>query len=148
MAMVAVGERRALAKAMPNLRPAGDLSGHYSPEFAINGDKLLRYNISYLGGKSDRQALYRWNNVRYDEKGDALNGRMMDNDINQLIDALLKSRPASAGFISPARRARLLHQWCRWIFPSEYPPRWAVARPALGDNAPLLEAHDVLYIRR
>ncbi|MEL1998830.1 hypothetical protein V9Y59_19840, partial [Klebsiella pneumoniae] len=41
-----------------SLRPAGgSFWSLLSPEFAINGDKLLRYNISYLGGKSDRQAL-------------------------------------------------------------------------------------------
>lgn len=58
MAMVAVGERLALAKAMPNPKASrGSFWSLLSPEFAINGDILLRYNISYLGDKSDRQAL-------------------------------------------------------------------------------------------
>ncbi len=50
------------------------------------------YDITYLiwEARATGKRFYRWNNVRYDEKGDALNGRMMDNDINQLIDALLK----------------------------------------------------------
>ena len=37
----------------------------------------------------------------------------MDNDINQLIDALLKKQTSLGGFISPARRARLLSRW--WV---------------------------------
>ncbi len=51
------------------------------------------YDITYLiwEARATGKRFYRWNNVRYDEKGDALNGRMMDNDINQLIDALLKA---------------------------------------------------------
>ncbi len=51
------------------------------------------YDITYLiwEARATGKRFYRWNNVRYDEKGDALNGRMMDNDINQLIDALLKN---------------------------------------------------------
>ncbi|VFS38418.1 Uncharacterised protein [Serratia liquefaciens] len=77
------------------------------------------YDITYLirETRATGKRFYRWNNVRYDEKGDALNGRMMDNDINQLIDALLKKQTSLGGVISPARRARLLHQRCRWIFP-------------------------------
>ncbi len=52
------------------------------------------YDITYLiwETRATGKRFYRWNNVRYDEKGDALNGRMMDNDINQLIDALLKKQ--------------------------------------------------------
>ncbi len=77
------------------------------------------YDITYLiwEARATGKRFYRWNNVRYDEKGDALNGRMMDNDINQLIDALLKKQTSLGRFISPARRARLLSRWCRWIFP-------------------------------
>ncbi|PLN32888.1 AraC family transcriptional regulator, partial [Klebsiella pneumoniae] len=39
------------------------------------------YDITYLiwEARATGKRFYRWNNVRYDEKGDALNGRMMDN---------------------------------------------------------------------
>jgi hypothetical protein len=68
------------------------------------------YDITYLIWEASvtGKRFYRWKNVRYDERGDALNGRMMDNDINQLIDSFLKSRMVSAGSILPARCARLL----------------------------------------
>ncbi len=50
------------------------------------------YDITYLIWEASvtGKRFYRWKNVRYDERGDALNGRMMDNDINQLIDSFLK----------------------------------------------------------
>ncbi len=52
------------------------------------------YDITYLIWKASvtGKRFYRWKNVRYDERGDALNGRMMDNDINQLIDSFLKKQ--------------------------------------------------------
>ena len=52
------------------------------------------YDITYLIWEASvtGKRFYRWKNVRYDERGDALNGRMMDNDIDQLIDSFLKKQ--------------------------------------------------------
>lgn len=107
------------------------------------------YDITYLiwEARATGKRFYRWNNVRYDEKGDALNGRMMDNDINQLIDALLKKQ-TSLGRVyfagetrSPAEPVvQVDFPRLNILLDGQLPDQ------ALGDNAPLLEAHDVLYI--
>ncbi|MFU8943654.1 AraC family transcriptional regulator, partial [Klebsiella pneumoniae] len=106
------------------------------------------YDITYLirEARATGKRFYRWNNVRYDEKGDALNGRMMDNDINQLIDALLKKQ-TSLGRVyfagetrSPAEPVvQVDFPRLNILLDGQLPDQ------ALGDNAPLLEAHDVLY---
>ena len=107
------------------------------------------YDITYLTweARATGKRFYRWNNVRYDEKGDALNGRMMDNDINQLIDALLKKQ-TSLGRVyfagetrSPAEPVvQVDFPRLNILLDGQLPDQ------ALGDNTPLLEAHDVLYI--
>ncbi|EPH2971892.1 helix-turn-helix transcriptional regulator [Klebsiella pneumoniae] len=107
------------------------------------------YDITYLiwEARATGKRFYRWNNVRYDEKGDALNGRMMDNDINQLIDALLKKQTSLgrvyfAGETRPPAEPVVQVDFPRLniLLDGQLPDQ------ALGDNAPLLEAHDVLYI--
>lgn len=107
------------------------------------------YDITYLiwEARATGKRFYRWNNVRYDEKGDALNGRMMDNDINQLIDALLKKQ-TSLGRVyfagetrSPAEPVvQVDFPRLNILLDGQLPDQ------ALGDNAPPLEANDVLYI--
>ncbi|VFT73169.1 AraC family transcriptional regulator [Klebsiella aerogenes] len=107
------------------------------------------YDITYLIWEASvtGKRFYRWKNVRYDERGDALNGRMMDNDINQLIDSFLKKqngigRVYFAGEMrSPAEPVvQVDFPRLNIIIDGQLPDR------ALGENASPLEANDVLYI--
>ncbi len=77
------------------------------------------YDITYLTweARATGKRFYRWNNVRYDERGDALNGRIMDNDINQLIDALLKKQNGIGRVHFTGEVRSPAEPWCRWIFP-------------------------------
>ncbi len=107
------------------------------------------YDITYLIWEASvtGKRFYRWKNVRYDERGDALNGRMMDNDINQLIDSLIKKqngigRVYFAGEMrSPAEPVvQVDFPRLNVIIDGQLPDR------VLGENASPLEANDVLYI--
>jgi AraC-like DNA-binding protein len=88
-----------------------------------------------------------WKNVRYDETHGAFRGVGMDNNINQLVDLLLK-KPNSINQVHFADKPRLSATQSVQVDS----PRLAIIIDgqlrdrALGDNAAPLCARDVLYI--